>query len=96
MIIQAVPNHDPAGQNVETAIQEALFEAERAGIQGRDVTPFILRTVADKTGGDSLRRQVFCLLLLTAWLQIFCPIFSDILHLMQQYVPRQEQRRGRS
>jgi pseudouridine-5'-phosphate glycosidase len=59
LICQAVPNHDPAGQNVETAIQEAIVEAEAAGIQGRDITPFILRAVAEKTGGDSLRRCVF-------------------------------------
>ena len=57
-MLVAVPNNDPAGQNVETAIQEALQEAEIAGIEGRDVTPFILRTVAEKTGGDSLRRYV--------------------------------------
>lgn len=57
-MLVAVPNNDPAGQNVETAIQEALHEAEIAGIEGRDVTPFILRTVAEKTGGDSLRRYV--------------------------------------
>lgn len=55
-MLVAVPNDDPAGQNVEAAIQEALEEADAAGIEGRDVTPFILRTVAEKTSGDSLRR----------------------------------------
>eukprot|EP00571_Detonula_confervacea_P003575 CAMPEP_0172313262 /NCGR_PEP_ID=MMETSP1058-20130122/19849_1 /TAXON_ID=83371 /ORGANISM="Detonula confervacea, Strain CCMP 353" /LENGTH=666 /DNA_ID=CAMNT_0013026885 /DNA_START=141 /DNA_END=2137 /DNA_ORIENTATION=+ len=57
-MLVAVPNHDPAGQNVEIAIQEALQEAEASGIQGRDVTPFILRTVAEKTDGDSLRSNM--------------------------------------
>ena len=55
---QAVPNHDPAGEKVETAIQEALQEAEVAGIEGNDVTPFILKTVAEKTSGDSLRSNI--------------------------------------
>jgi pseudouridine-5'-phosphate glycosidase len=60
---KAVPNHDPAGQNVEAAIQEVLELSRAAGIHGKDVTPFILRAVAEKTGGDSLRRYVlFCLL----------------------------------
>ncbi|KAL9180194.1 hypothetical protein ACHAXT_008164 [Thalassiosira profunda] len=40
-MLVAVPNHDPAGENVEAAIQEALNEADEAGIEGRDVTPFI-------------------------------------------------------
>jgi len=57
-MLVAVPNHDPAGENVEKAIKEALHEAEAAGIEGRDVTPFILRTVNEKTGGDSLRSNM--------------------------------------
>ncbi len=57
-MLVAVPNHDPAGENVEKAIKEALQEAEAAGIEGRDVTPFILRTVNEKTGGDSLRSNI--------------------------------------
>lgn len=57
-MLVAVPNHDPAGSSVEAAIQEALQEASAAGIEGRDVTPFILKSVAEKTGGDSLRRLV--------------------------------------
>eukprot|EP00804_Cyclotella_cryptica_P018695 CCRYP_007193-RB/>CCRYP_007193-RB protein AED:0.06 eAED:0.06 QI:653/1/1/1/1/0.83/6/76/563 len=57
-MLVAVPNYDPAGSNVEAAIQEAMKEASSAGIEGRDVTPFILRTVAEKTGGDSLRSNI--------------------------------------
>jgi pseudouridine-5'-phosphate glycosidase len=53
---KAVPNHDTAGQNVEAAIQEALETSNAAEIHGKDVTPFILRSVAAKTSGDSLRR----------------------------------------
>jgi pseudouridine-5'-phosphate glycosidase len=52
-MVVAVPNDDPAGANVEKAIQEALAEAEALGIQGQAVTPFILKNVAAKTKGDS-------------------------------------------
>ena len=54
----AVPNEDPAGQSVEDAIQEALKEADERGIVGSDITPFILKTVADMTRGDSLRSNM--------------------------------------
>jgi len=54
----AVPNSDPAGANVEKAIQKALAKAEAQGILGRDITPFILSEVALETGGDSLRSNM--------------------------------------
>jgi pseudouridine-5'-phosphate glycosidase len=57
-MLVAVPNHDPAGANVERAIQEAFLMAEEQGIRGQAVTPFILKTVAEKTGGDSLRSNM--------------------------------------
>lgn len=57
-MLVAVPNEDPAGTNVEEAIRSALTEAEVQGVSGRDVTPFILKRVAEKTGGDSLRSNM--------------------------------------
>ena len=54
----AVPNEDPAGAAVEEAIQAALQEASELNISGRDVTPFILKRVAERTGGDSLRSNM--------------------------------------
>lgn len=54
-MLVAVPNHDPAGASVEAAIQETIEEANELGITGRDVTPFILKKVAEKTKGDSLK-----------------------------------------
>ncbi len=53
-----VPNQDPAGANVEAAIQRALRETGEQGITGQAVTPFILRRVAELTGGDSLRSNM--------------------------------------
>lgn len=57
-MLVAVPNKDPAGTNVETAIQAALENAESQGIKGWALTPFILKEVAHKTGGDSLRSNM--------------------------------------
>lgn len=57
-MLVGVPNNDPAGENVENVIQAALVEAEKLNIRGRDVTPYILKTVAKKTGGDSLRSNM--------------------------------------
>jgi pseudouridine-5'-phosphate glycosidase len=57
-MLVAVPNHDPAGANVENAIQVALKEANELHISGQAVTPYILKVVAQKTGGDSLRSNM--------------------------------------
>jgi len=57
-MLVAVPNDDPAGEAVESAIQNALEEAHDAGVEGRQVTPFILKRVAEITGGDSLRSNI--------------------------------------
>lgn len=47
---------DPA--TAEDAIQEALAEAERNGIRGKAITPFLLERVSQLTGGESLRANV--------------------------------------
>jgi pseudouridine-5'-phosphate glycosidase len=43
---------------MEMVITEALAEAERQGVRGKDVTPFLLTTVARRTGGRSLEANV--------------------------------------
>jgi pseudouridine-5'-phosphate glycosidase len=53
-VIIAVPvpeEHEFAG--AEAAIAEATAEAERLGIRGKHVTPFLLRRVTELTGGAS-------------------------------------------
>ena len=57
-MLVAVPNHDPAGANVENAIQSALTEANELNLSGQAVTPYILKAVAEKTRGDSLRSNM--------------------------------------
>jgi len=54
-----VPNKDPAsGASVEAAIQSALEEAEKRGISGPATTPFVLKSVAETTKGDSLKSNI--------------------------------------
>jgi pseudouridine-5'-phosphate glycosidase/sugar/nucleoside kinase (ribokinase family) len=58
-LLVAVPNSNcPAGDQVEKAIQSALQEAMDGGITGRDVTPFVLKTVALKTHGESVKSNM--------------------------------------
>jgi pseudouridylate synthase len=47
----------PAAE-VEAAIRDALREAESRGVRGKEVTPFLLSTVAQRTGGRSLEANV--------------------------------------
>lgn len=47
---------------VEAAISGALRRARTEGIRGKEVTPFLLRAVADATGGRSLEANVALLL----------------------------------
>lgn len=43
---------------METAIQAAIAEAEAAGVHGAASTPFLLRRVSELTGGESLRANL--------------------------------------
>jgi pseudouridylate synthase len=50
--------HALPAQEVDGAIREALRGAEEQGIRGKEVTPFLLRAVAERTGGRSLEANV--------------------------------------
>jgi pseudouridylate synthase len=43
---------------IESALGEALAEAERGGIGGRDLTPFLLSRMAERSGGATLRANL--------------------------------------
>jgi len=43
---------------ITAAIDTALGEAGKAGVRGKDVTPFLLARVKDLTGGDSLESNI--------------------------------------
>ena len=51
-----------APAEIERAIHTALDEAAERGITGKEVTPFLLAAVADRTGGRSLEANVALLL----------------------------------
>ena len=50
--------HALPAKEVERAIGEALAKAEERGIRWKDVTPFLLGAVAERTGGRSLEANV--------------------------------------
>jgi len=43
---------------MESAIQTALYEAESAALHGAETTPFLLKRVSELTGGESLRANL--------------------------------------
>jgi pseudouridine-5'-phosphate glycosidase len=45
-------------QEIEKQIEEALREADRKGIHGKEVTPFLLSAVVEKTQGRSLKTNI--------------------------------------
>ena len=50
--------HAAAGQAVEAATEAALAEAEAQGVKGNDVTPFLLKRIAELSGGESLAANI--------------------------------------
>jgi pseudouridine-5'-phosphate glycosidase len=50
---EAVPR-----QQMETFIESALALAHRKGISGKDITPFLLKNIAQETGGKSLAANI--------------------------------------
>jgi len=54
-----IPAGDAAeGAEVESAIKQALREADAKGIAGNKVTPFLLERIRDLTGGKSLASNI--------------------------------------
>ena len=43
---------------IDSAIEQALAEAEKKGVHGKQCTPFLLAKVKDLTGGDSLEANI--------------------------------------
>ena len=48
------PEHAAKPEVINAAIEEALRRADRAGITGKETTPFLLDAVKELTGGESL------------------------------------------
>ncbi len=43
---------------IDSAIDEALKQADKQGIHGKDITPFLLKTIVELTKGDSLEANI--------------------------------------
>ena len=43
---------------IDNAIETALKEMKKQGIKGKECTPFLLKTITDLTGGDSLESNI--------------------------------------
>ncbi|HEX8073188.1 MAG TPA: pseudouridine-5'-phosphate glycosidase [Pyrinomonadaceae bacterium] len=60
-LVVAVPvpaESEVPGELIDAALAEALAEAARANIAGRDLTPFLLARMAERTGGATLRANL--------------------------------------
>jgi pseudouridine-5'-phosphate glycosidase len=59
LITNPIPAEFAMDQNViDEAIKTALFKMEEAGIKGKESTPFLLKTIVELTGGDSLESNI--------------------------------------
>lgn len=45
-------------KTIDEAIANALAQADEQGIKGKDTTPFLLKTIVELTGGDSLESNI--------------------------------------
>ncbi len=55
LISNPIPiENEISNDEIDVFINEALKEAAKNNIKGKDVTPFLLKTICDKTGGKSL------------------------------------------
>ncbi len=45
-------------EEMESVISNALHRAENQGVRGKDITPFLLKTMSEMTGGESLKANI--------------------------------------
>lgn len=59
LITNPIPNQYAMDEKViNTAIENALRQADELGIKGKDTTPFLLKTIVELTSGDSLESNI--------------------------------------
>jgi pseudouridine-5'-phosphate glycosidase len=59
LVVNPIPAADELPiESYESAMTEALAEADRRGVGGRDVTPFLLDRLRERTGGASVRANL--------------------------------------
>jgi len=59
LVANPIPEEYAMDSNViNSAIEKALKLADEAGVKGKDVTPFLLKTIVEITGGESLESNI--------------------------------------
>ncbi|HNZ64007.1 MAG TPA: pseudouridine-5'-phosphate glycosidase, partial [Bacillota bacterium] len=59
VVANPVPPEDAMdSETIDRAIANALEDAEREGITGKEISPFLLARIAAETEGDSLRSNI--------------------------------------
>lgn len=59
LITNPIPHQYAMDEKViNTAIENALRQADELGIKGKDTTPFLLKTIVELTSGDSLESNI--------------------------------------
>ena len=63
LITNPIPNKYAMDSNIiNGAIEKALQMADEQGIKGKEITPFLLKTVVELTGGESLESNIHLIL----------------------------------
>ena len=59
LIVNPIPNSDSIDKDIiNKHIADALESADRLGIKGKEITPYLLKTIAELTGGNSLKANI--------------------------------------
>ena len=59
LVTTPVPEaHAMDSEEIGAIIEQSVDEADRAGVKGKDVTPFLLKRIVERTGGRSLATNV--------------------------------------
>ncbi len=59
VIVNPIPEkYAPDGDKIEKATAKAVKEAERLRLEGRDITPFLLKRISELTDGESLEANI--------------------------------------
>ena len=63
LITNPIPQeHAMDDKTINDAIDKALKMADEQGVKGKEITPFLLKTVVDLTGGESLESNIALIL----------------------------------
>lgn len=59
VIANPIPEEDAMDkEKIDDAIADAVAKADEQGIYGKDVSPFLLKSIVEDTGGESLRSNI--------------------------------------